>query len=250
LISKGVDVSKVIDDIKKEFNKISILKKLDWMIGSGKSGYEKWLQHELAYSLAQKDYDVKLEMDVETNKVKSAKARFHVDIGVRAKGCSNNYFHAIEIKIANKQSDALRSAIRDLIKIGKMKSAGWAFRSVTAMVVVSSSSEGKYSDFWSNLNENKSRQWIFESAKLGKTGGQIYFLSWVQPPRAAEKDSFDRFLNFIKNCAKSNGLEAIQNGIKRSTPNKIKTKKIQKAKFLVENHLKPIEYGFKNNGNN
>jgi len=227
-------MTKISNEIQEFIGDRVVVDKLSWMYQNEECGYEKWFQHELAYKLAKNGHNVTLEKNISVNRVRSSKDRFQVDLVVRCKGQNKNVQHAIEIKVANRQTGALRAAIRDLVKVGKTKKSDWEFRSVTSIALVNSDAQGKYSELWSALEKNSCNQWTFKSWDIKNTTGKVYFLSWNQPPISATKGSYDEFLKFIIQATKDKGISTIQNGIKRATPKKVKSATIERSKRKIK----------------
>jgi hypothetical protein len=229
-------MTKLFDEVHSVMKSAEIRKKLKWIISRGWTGYEKWLQHELAYTLEQRNHEVHIEHSVETNAAKTAKVRMSVDIALRLKDDAKEVYGAIELKVTNSQTSALVRSIQDLVKLTRVKSAKFQYRSVTAMAVVNSNEDGRHADFWKALKRSnkKNPNWSFEEMAIGIKGSSIYWLSWHVRPGAVEHGPYKDFVKFIRNHAADFGLTTVEQRAKNSTPKKVFAKRREKAKTFLK----------------
>lgn len=124
-----------LDIIKKSLNKTLKRHKdkfenffEDW------SGWEKWLQVELAYELnnhgkatVEEQYVYHKGKRLPIGKLDNTNA--FIDIVFRKKNDSTKYFTAIELTVGETQQ-SLRKVLSDLLKINALKQKEWEFRSV------------------------------------------------------------------------------------------------------------------------
>lgn len=215
---------------KKDFQN-----KLRFFLKKEESGYEKWLQHEMAYWLEIRDgHAVDMEWGVDTDKRRSIKDRLLVDLRVNMKSQRNDSFHAIELKVTNKTTGALRQSVLDLLRLKTARGKNWSFRSVTSIAFVNNDEVGKYADYWKDLKSGSKSNWIFKDCPIGKTGVSMYVLSWRVPPRSVHKLQFEGFTDFLMETAVNLGIDTFEISAQKRKPKLATLIKIDRSKKNIK----------------
>ncbi len=230
-------MTKLYDDVRGVMRSSPIRKRLKWLIGNDYTGYEKWLQHELAYAMCQAEHDVVMEDGIKTNAVKTTKRRMSVDMAIRLKNETKDLFRAIELKVASGQTSALNRSLSDLVKLTKVKGSAWEYRSVTAMAVVNTNTEGAYLEFWKALKKSGKSNWAFEEMPIGIKGSAIYWLHWETSPGEVNHDGYKKFVKFVREAAVEHKFTTIEKKNKRNTPQKIEKRRVEKALTRIKEKL-------------
>ena len=230
-------MTQLYDEVRSVLRSAPIRKRLKWLIGNDFTGYEKWLQHELTYAMCQAGHDVVMEDGIKTNAVKTIKKRMACDMAIRLKNETKDVFRAIELKVARGQTSALNRSLNDLVKLTKVKSSAWEYRSVTAMAVVNTKAEGSYTEFWKALKKNDKSHWFFEEMPIGIKGTAIYWFQWTTSPGKVNHNEYKKFVQFVRDTAVEHKFITVENRNKLHTPQQIEKKLTAKALKLLNDKV-------------
>jgi len=221
----GYFMTSIIDTLIKFSHQKPIKDKIAFFYKSHGNGFEKWLQFELMYWLKNEEqHQVLLEQSFETDQRSTSKTKNQIDLLVNIKNQSNDWDHAIELKVTKGRAGALRKAVSDLMRLELIKESEWSLRSVTSMVICEGKESKKYADYLVELKEKEKHSWVFECIPIHRDGASIYLLTWRAPPRRATKQNFMKFVQHLTATASDLDLEAIQH-----KQQKLKTKPISRS---------------------
>lgn len=225
----------LLDNILQIVNREDLKDKIAYFKNKNESGYEKWLQHEIAFWLqTHNGHEVNLEWSIDIDKRRSIRDRLLVDLCVNMKSQSNYFLHAVELKVTNQKTAALRQSILDLLRFKISREKNWPFRSVTSIAFANNDDNGKYSNFWSKLKSESKSNWIFSDYKIENTGVSMYVLSWRVPPRNVDKLNFEFFTDFLMQTAKEFEIDTFEIAAEKRRPKIAIMRKIDKSKQNIK----------------
>lgn len=204
-------ISAVVSALKKCLHKKN-KEKLNWLKAQDQFHWEKWLQIELAYELANGGGDVWMEVPKQydnrhalpSHKVKNSNA--FLDIVFREKNELTDQFNAIEIKMGRTEQ-GLKGVLNDLGKIRALRGGknSWDFRSVTCVLVHAKNSEvqrkfGKIKTFLTNRSEG-------DSVTFVKGSYEFLVFGWEEnQTKKMNKKEFSTWLRGIRDIYREAGV--------------------------------------------
>lgn len=223
---------KILEEVCEFLKHKPIHSMLKWLSREHITGYEKWLQFELAHWFGSQGHGVKIEYELNADQRMTGKEKMRVDLGINLKYQNNDKWHAIELKVKKRSTGALVQSIEDHLRLQTASGVNWPFRSVTTIGFFHSDNLSKYREFFQKLRESKSLE--IETKEIEHPNVGIYILGWRVPPRKAIKDEYIEFTKHFLDIAKECGLDRFEKIRSNRTPKASKKRKITKAKNTIK----------------
>ena len=216
--------------MKKDFSVIkkallNVFKKKDYFeyfSTNEMTGWEKWLQIELALQLS-KTGESKIEeafgyhMGVLRPASKLKFKKCFIDITFRVKNAQIKNIGAIELKVTNSQS-GLRAALSDLHKISAIRPKSWKFRSVTAILIhPTKEKQTKFTNIKNDLINNKlyaCESLSCETMRIPNSKFELIMIGWE---KSSNKDmtiySYKKWIKNVRSIFKNHNVKPVLNSL-------------------------------------
>lgn len=187
-------------NVERILNSKKINSVLAYLDETGKMGWEKWIQYELAFAL--RDFgDVEVEYKFTFDKTKSVALKKannengYIDILFHPKHTAKDYFVALELKLG-KTDRIIRALLSDLIKISACRRREWEYRSVVAMGILRDDG-GKQTKFNRGVQQLIDEEFLHVST-IKNTNFKTFTLAWNVRPGIAKRKNFSNWLSQIE----------------------------------------------------
>lgn len=152
------------------FSEKSIQKKLRLINERNISGWETWLQIELATFLhehaSEPDWEREVTLSIDKRREKS-KLTIRPDFIIRKKGWQKDRYMAVELKINPSVKSCIHNLMADFVKLGKMKRSELDIRSYWGIGLFLTQSDNEIPT--SDIVENKILEWGFDCDQFATT---------------------------------------------------------------------------------